>query len=106
MDVAFGQVLGVSIDTHMHRMLNQLGWVRSKEPEQTRKQLEAWLPRSYWAGMNYTWVGFGQELQTDKEKLLRKVLKSSDPALGIRLLKTFGVDVKKVAAKAKIELPL
>ena len=46
MDRAFGQVCGVSIDTHLHRMLNQLGWVHAKQPEQTRKQLEAWLPRS------------------------------------------------------------
>ena len=46
MEIAFGKVCGVSIDTHLHRMLNQLGWVHSKTPEQTRKQLEAWLPRS------------------------------------------------------------
>ena len=72
MDVAFGQVLGVAIDTHLHRMLNQLGWVRSKQPEQTRRQLEAWLPRSEWPGMNLTWVGLGQELQLEKEKLLTK----------------------------------
>ena len=30
MDLAFGKVCGVSIDTHLHRMLNQLGWVHSK----------------------------------------------------------------------------
>ena len=55
--------------------------------------------------MNYTWVGFGQELQADQAKLLRKVLKCSDPARGLRLLKKFGMDAKKVAAKADIELP-
>jgi len=105
MDLAFGKVCGVSIDTHLHRMLNQLGWVHSKTPEQTRKQLEAWLPRSEWPGMNRMWVRMGQELQHDKEKLLRRVLECSDPKRGLKLLKTFGMDVKKVAAKADLELP-
>ena len=105
MEIAFGKVCGVSIDTHMHRMLNQLGWVHSKHAEDTRKQLEAWLPRSEWPGMNYVWVGLGQEIQTQKEKLLRKVLACSDPTRGLKLLKTFGINVKKVAAQADIELP-
>ena len=41
MDVAFNECLGVSIDTHLHRMLQQLKWVKnSKNPEDTRIQLE------------------------------------------------------------------
>ena len=55
--------------------------------------------------MNYVWVGLGQEIQTQKEQLLRKVLVCSDPTRGLKLLKTFGIDVKKVAAQADIELP-
>ena len=35
------------VDVHVHRISNRLGWVRkkTKEPEQTRKDLESWLPR-------------------------------------------------------------
>ena len=55
--------------------------------------------------MNRMWVRMGQELQHDKEKLLRRVLECSDPKRGLELLKTFGMDVKKVAAKAGLELP-
>ena len=73
MDVAFEQCLGVSIDTHLHRMLGQLGWTRnSKNPEDTRKQLESWLPRECWQGMNLVWVGLGQEIREEKGKLVKK----------------------------------
>ena len=41
-----------------------------------------------WPGMNRMWVRMGQELQHDKEKLLRRVLECSDPKRGLELLKT------------------
>ena len=57
LNVAFDKCVGVSIDTHLHRMLQQLNWVRrnSKNPEQTRKDLESWL-HICWNSMNLTWV--------------------------------------------------
>lgn len=38
---------GTGVDTHVHRIANRLGWTRkkTKTPEQTRRALEAWLPR-------------------------------------------------------------
>ena len=38
--------VGIGVDTHVHRISNRLGWTRSqtKLPEQTRKELEDWLP--------------------------------------------------------------
>lgn len=53
-------VLGV--DTHVHRISNRLGWVKSKMPEDTSKQLEDWLPREFWDEVNHLLVGFGQTL--------------------------------------------
>jgi endonuclease-3 len=105
MDVAFNQCLGVSIDTHLHRMLQQLKWVKNpKNPEDTRKQLESWLPRSYWKDMNYIWVGLGQEIREEKVKLIIKAKKSSDPPYALNLLKKFGIDVLKICKKEGIEL--
>ena len=49
-----------SIDTHLHRMMNQLKWVNTKTPEQTRSAIEAWLPLEYWSQINLIWVGMGQ----------------------------------------------
>ncbi|CAN0058482.1 unnamed protein product, partial [Choristocarpus tenellus] len=52
------------------RISNRLGWVKSwnqknpksQNPENTRKQLEAWLPRELWNEVNNLLVGFGQEV--------------------------------------------
>ena len=106
MDVAFDKCLGVSIDTHLHRMLGQLHWTKnSKNPEDTRIQLETWLPREYWQDMNLEWVGLGQEIRESKGKLLKKVLKCSDVTYGMKMLVKFGIDVKKVAREEGLELP-
>jgi endonuclease-3 len=55
--VAWNRASGIGVDTHMHRIFNQLNWVKSKTPEQTRVQLEAWLPRDKWMDVNLLWVG-------------------------------------------------
>ncbi|GMH68161.1 hypothetical protein TL16_g04866, partial [Triparma laevis f. inornata] len=61
MSIAWNEVTGIGVDTHMHRIFNILKWVKSNNPEQTRVQLESWLPKSKWDKINLLWVGFGQE---------------------------------------------
>ena len=55
---------GICVDTHVHRISNRLGWVRTASPEQTEKALEQVLPRRYWIEVNELLVGFGQRLCT------------------------------------------
>ncbi|KAH9498386.1 hypothetical protein Btru_008142, partial [Bulinus truncatus] len=64
MQCAWHTVTGIGVDTHVHRISNRLGWVRepTKNPEDTRKELEDWLPRSYWSEVNHLLVGFGQQI--------------------------------------------
>ena len=62
MRVAWGKICGIGVDTHVHRITNRLGWVRTKTPEDTRKALEAWLPREIWGEINELLVGFGQQV--------------------------------------------
>jgi endonuclease III len=50
------------IDTHCHRIPNRLGWVKTKNPEQTEKELEKILPRKYWKEFNTTFVLFGKTI--------------------------------------------
>ena len=76
-NVAWNEQTGIGVDTHMHRLFHALGWVQSKTPEQTRLQLEAWLPKDKWAEVNLLWVVFGQEVQQFKPKILRKALDCS-----------------------------
>jgi endonuclease-3 len=102
-NVAWGRTSGIGIDTHMHRMFNDLKWVNSKTPEQTRIQLEAWLPREKWPTVNLLWVGFGQEVQQFKPKLLRKALDCSRPREALYLIKKLGLDYRKEGAKLGLE---
>ncbi|XP_012284165.1 endonuclease III-like protein 1 [Orussus abietinus] len=63
MQIAWGQVSGIGVDTHVHRICNRLEWVKkqAKTPEETRTQLEDWLPKELWSEVNHLLVGFGQE---------------------------------------------
>lgn len=95
--VAWGTQSGIGVDTHMHRLFNLLHWVnKTNTPEKTRLQLESWLPQEYWAEVNILWVGFGQEVQQEKAKILRKALVCSRPKDALQLLKRCGLDYRKV----------
>jgi endonuclease-3 len=74
MQEALGKVLGIPIDTHMHRISNILQWVNSKTPDQTRKQLEKWLPKEKWNEVNHLLIGFGQTICKAKAPLCSKCL--------------------------------
>ena len=108
LSVCFGKIAGISVDTHVHRICNQLGWTGTdgtKQPEQTRRAIESWMPRDVWPEVNLVLVGLGQEVQTEKAKLLRKCAVSSEPERAFRLMATLGVDVPKEAKKAGLALP-
>ncbi|XP_071813811.1 endonuclease III-like protein 1 [Apostichopus japonicus] len=64
MDVAWGELTGIGVDTHVHRICNRLKWVQkpTKQPEDTRKAVEKWLPRDKWREINVLMVGFGQQV--------------------------------------------
>lgn len=54
----------LAIDTHCHRIPNRLGWIRTKNPEQTEKELKKILPKKYWRDFNDLFVTFGQNICT------------------------------------------
>lgn len=62
MKEAWGEVTGIAVDTHVHRIANRLQWVSAKTPEQTMEQLQRRLPRQYWDDINHLLVGFGQAI--------------------------------------------
>jgi endonuclease-3 len=57
---AWNDSQGIGVDVHVHRIANRLGWAHATDPDETRKQLQEWLPREYWAPLNALFVGFGQ----------------------------------------------
>lgn len=61
LNFAFGKQV-LPIDTHCHRVPNRLGWVKTKTPEQTEKELEKILPKKYWNEFNGIFVLFGRTI--------------------------------------------
>ena len=55
---------GICVDTHVHRISNRLGYVRTKSPDETEMALRAKLPRRHWIGYNDLLVAFGQNVCT------------------------------------------
>lgn len=52
----------ICVDTHVHRISNRLGWVRTKTPEETEYALMEILPDTYWIEINELLVRFGQQI--------------------------------------------
>lgn len=53
---------GICVDTHVHRISNRWGYVRTKTPEATEMALRRTLPPRYWQSYNDLLVTFGQNL--------------------------------------------
>jgi endonuclease III len=61
--LVFGYGLpGVPVDTHVHRIANRLGAVRTTTPEETEARLREVLPERYWNPINPLLVQHGQNL--------------------------------------------
>ncbi len=51
---------GICVDTHVHRITNRWGYVKTRTPEQTEFALRKELPRKFWLEINGLLVAFGQ----------------------------------------------
>ncbi len=59
LSVSYGKDV-ICVDTHVHRISNRLGLVKTKTPEETEFKLMEVIPKKYWRDLNYLMVGFGQ----------------------------------------------
>lgn len=51
---------GICVDTHIYRIPNRWGYIKTKTPEETEKVLRKKLPEEYWIEYNDLLVPFGQ----------------------------------------------
>jgi endonuclease III len=71
---AYG-IPAIAVDTHVHKISNILGWVNTKTPEQTEKELNKVLPKKFWTDINRLFVSVGRQYNTRKK--LDKFLKDN-----------------------------
>ncbi|MBM4260220.1 MAG: endonuclease III [Deltaproteobacteria bacterium] len=53
---------GICVDTHVHRISNRCGYIKTATPEKTEFALREKLPKQYWIEYNNLLVNFGQHL--------------------------------------------
>lgn len=58
---AFGKA-AICVDTHVHRISNRTGYVKTDSPDATEMALRKKLPLKYWKMYNEILVAFGQKL--------------------------------------------
>ena len=65
LNVGFGIVEGIAVDTHVNRIAHRLALspkTHADEPLKTEQDLLKIIPREYWAGVNHQWISFGREI--------------------------------------------
>ncbi len=53
---------GICVDTHVHRVANRLGIIKTKAPVETEACLRATLPKGHWLEINDLLVTFGKTI--------------------------------------------
>lgn len=67
LNVSFGIVEGIAVDTHVNRIAHRLGLspkTHEREPLKTEQDLLAILPRVLWGPVNHQWIRHGRDTCT------------------------------------------
>lgn len=65
LNVGFGIVEGIAVDTHVNRIAHRLALspkTHEREPLKTEQDLLKILPHEYWESVNHQWISFGREI--------------------------------------------
>jgi len=60
--VAHESADNICVDTHVHRIANRFGWVRTRTPEQTELALYEATKKRWWSNINLYLVTWGQQV--------------------------------------------
>ncbi len=60
--LSFRSLKNICVDTHVHRIANRLGWVRTKSPDETEQALYAATADRWWPYINLYLVTWGQNV--------------------------------------------
>lgn len=64
----------ITVDTHVHRLSNVLGLVKTKTRDKTEDELKRIAPKKYWSRINRLFVLWGKDVPgRDKKRILSKL---------------------------------
>jgi DNA-(apurinic or apyrimidinic site) lyase (EC 4.2.99.18)/endonuclease III (EC 3.2.2.-) len=55
-------ISALPVDTHVHRVSNRIGLVRTDSPDETELELKKILPEELWSNINELFIDFGREI--------------------------------------------
>lgn len=58
----YGKIVSIPVDSHVHRLSNRFGLVKTKTPEKTEQELMRILPKKHWYDYNILLVAWGQNI--------------------------------------------
>jgi len=74
----------ICVDTHVHRIANRMGWVKTKTPDETEQALYRVLPKRWWPDVNLYLVTWGQNVCRPVYPRCRAcVVSASCPRIGV-----------------------
>ena len=74
----------ISVDIHVHRVMNRWGYVATKTPEKTTKALEEKLPEQYWIETNKLLMPFGKQICQARPKCDTCPISEICPRIGVK----------------------
>ena len=84
LNICFGKP-AICVDTHVHRIVNRLGWVETDTPEQTEFALMEIIDEKHWSDLNRVLVNHGQQVCNPVSPWCSKCLISSQcPQIGVK----------------------
>jgi endonuclease III len=60
--LGFKSLRNICVDTHVHRISNRMGWVRTRTPDETERALYERTPARWWPYINLYLVTWGQNV--------------------------------------------
>lgn len=74
----------IPVDVHVHVISNRLGWIKTKNAEQTMDELMRIVPRKYWGDLNDLFVLHGQNVCVTMSPICSKcIIRQLCPRIGV-----------------------
>jgi endonuclease III len=85
MILAFKSLRNICVDTHVHRISNRLGWVRTDAPDETEQALYRATDQRWWPLINLYLVTWGQNVcRPLSPRCGQCVIAAECPRIGVR----------------------
>ncbi len=64
---AYGKVVGIPVDTHVHRLANRIGFSAHSDPDKIEQDLMRLVPEDHWYRFSYQLIDHGRAICTAKK---------------------------------------